>query len=297
VAEVRAEVRNILAPIVALTGVSLLLIYAASCSSGQSSTSDEPIAQQKPAEGRTAEAPDLLQLGKFVSALPKPILPKPKPPAAAGPLVAEFLDTGCSTTVVRGLSEQIIAEGNCIEPGAFTRVPQLSNVSFGKAVFPYMMSHARAALLKAAKRGKRYKMKVNSMLRTVVQQYLLYQWYERGRCGIKLAARPGASNHQSGLAIDISSPGTWKRFLKREGFRWLGKKDRWHFDFIGKKAKVEGRKGLDMQAFQRLWNRNHPNEPIEADGGWGPDTEQALRRAPTNGFAVGAVCRFGDGDE
>ena len=33
------------------------------------------------------------------------------------------------------------------------------------------------------------------------------------------------------------------------------------------------------------------------DGGWGDDTEEALRRAPVDGFPVGAVCRYGDNDE
>jgi hypothetical protein len=136
------------------------------------------------------------------------------------------------------------------------------------------------------------------MLRTVAQQYLLYSWYERNRCGIKLAALPGNSNHQSGLAIDISTPGTWKKFLQREGFRWMGEKDRWHFDYVGTgKQEVQARKGLDVMAFQRLWNRNYPEEPIRTDGGWGSDTERAIRRAPASGFGVGAVCRFGDGDD
>ena len=207
--------------------------------------------------------------------------------------VADVLSSGCSTVVVKKLSEQIIAEGNCMRPGTYARVPKLKNVTMGEAVFPYMRKPARDALVKATKRGKRYRMKINSMLRTVAQQYLLYDWYKRGRCGIKLAAKPGRSNHQSGLAVDIREPGTWKKIMRKHGFKWMGKKDRWHFDFTGDKAK----RGLDVKAFQRLWNRNHPDEKIRSDGDWGESTEEALRRAPAEGFEVGAVCRFGDGEE
>ena len=46
-------------------------------------------------------------------------------------------------------------------------------------------------------------MSINSAFRTVAQQYLLYAWYKQGRCGIGLAATPGNSNHEQGLAVDI----------------------------------------------------------------------------------------------
>ena len=130
------------------------------------------------------------------------------------------------------------------------------------------------------------------MLRTVAQQFLLYDWYQTKRCGIKLAAVPGQSNHQSGLAIDISSPRRWRKRLQRGGFRWLGKRDRWHFDYVGsKKRRPSKNKGLDIRAFQRLWNRNHPAEAIAEDGGWGDSTEDALRRAPADGFRLGPNCQ------
>lgn len=39
-----------------------------------------------------------------------------------------------------------------------------------------------------------------------------------------------------------------------------------------------------MLALQTLWNKNHPNEKIDEDGGYGPQTEGALKRAPALGF-------------
>lgn len=231
----------------------------------------------------------LVALSEQLAPLPElPPPPPPPPPEPPRKSVVDVLDSGCSTVVVKALSEQIIAEGNCIQPGAYGRVPKLANVTLGEAVFPYMRKPARDALVKAAKSGKRYKMKINSMLRTVAQQYLLYDWYKRGRCGIKLAAEPGTSNHQGGLAIDISSPGTWRKILQRHGFRWLGKRDRWHFDYTARK--LEKFPGLDVKAFQRLHNRNHPDDAISDDGEWGESTEKALRRAPVEGYELGPQC-------
>jgi len=237
---------------------------------------------------------ELPKLSKFAQALPD-ALPKPKPTvsAAAIPATGTIADVlkkrrGCTTTIVKKLSEQIIAEGNCVQPGAYVRVPMLANATFGKAVFPYMRKAALDAFIAALRKAKRRKIKVNSMLRTVAQQYLLYDWYRNKRCGIKLAAVPGNSNHQSGLAIDISQPGSWRKTLKKQGFRWMGKRDRWHFDYVNKKTKKLV--GLDIEAFQRLWNRNHPSEPLDEHGEFDEQTERALRRAPIRGFMIGARC-------
>ncbi len=273
-------VKNLAAPAAVVACVCGVVIYLASCSS---------------ASGPKANA-DVPTLNKLTDHIPKPVIPPvasapattAEPVAVATPSVQDVLSQGCSTTVVKGLSQQIIEEGNCIIPGAYAKLPKVKNVKLGGAVFPYMLKPARDALVDALEYGKRHQMKINSMLRTVAQQYLLYDWYKRKRCGIKLAALPGRSNHQSGLAIDISSPGTWKKMLRKYGFRWMGKKDRWHFDYRG--DEVSKRVGLDIEAFQRLWNRNHPDEAISTDGDWGEGTERALRRAPANGFPIGAVC-------
>lgn len=297
---VDSMLRGLLAPAVALVGASALLGYLASCSGDKGASPRDPVSASKSEAPPDAAPPPedanagrVARVQKMVPRLPTPVLPEPSAakPADTGdrarPSVADVLDRGCTTTVVMGLSEQIVAEANCMVPGAYAKLPAFSNLTFEKAVFPYMQEPARDALAKAVKGSKR-KMKINSMLRTVAQQYLLYDWYQRKRCGIKLAAKPGKSNHQSGLAIDISEPGTWRRSLGKHDFRWMGKKDPWHFDYRGDEAK--DRRGLDLKAFQRLWNRNHPDAPVNTDGDWGPDTEEALRRAPAEGFTLGPQC-------
>jgi N-acetylmuramoyl-L-alanine amidase len=39
-------------------------------------------------------------------------------------------------------------------------------------------------------------------------------------------------------------------------------------------------------AFQKLWNKNHPNSKIDEDGKFGPNTEAALNKSPSMGFAI-----------
>ncbi|HVY48451.1 MAG TPA: hypothetical protein VHB21_21330, partial [Minicystis sp.] len=100
--------------------------------------------------------------------------------------VDQAAGASCSTTVVKGLSEQIVAQANCDAPGAFVAVPAPSNVTYGASVFAYLEQPAKDAFVAAASDHAGTAMTINSMLRTVAQQYLLYHWYQTGQCGIGL---------------------------------------------------------------------------------------------------------------
>lgn len=214
--------------------------------------------------------------------------PEPVGVAISGLTVAEAVNQGCSTMILKNLSLQIIAQGQCINPDAFVEVPKVANISFGSTVFPYLELPAKDALLKALASKPNTQMTVNSMLRTVAQQYLLYTWYLNGQCNIALAAKPGASNHETGLALDVSEYNTWMTALENNGFNWLGNSDVVHFDYAGPGA--VNYKGLDVKAFQQLWNINHPNDLIDEDGIYGPQTEARLKQSPADGFAIGPNC-------
>ncbi|HZO13919.1 MAG TPA: M15 family metallopeptidase [Polyangiaceae bacterium] len=210
-------------------------------------------------------------------------------PAGAFALsVEQAVSSGCSTNQVEGLSLQIIAQGNCIVPGAYAELPARPNTNFGGAVLPYLEQPARDALLAAIDAHPDTAMQVNSMLRTVAQQYLLYRWYQLGDCGIGLAATPGNSNHETGLAIDIQQYSTWRSLLEAQDFRWYGSGDAVHFDYMGP-GSVDHR-GVDVLAFQQLWNRNHPDDTIVEDGEYGPETQARLQQSPAEGFSMGAEC-------
>jgi hypothetical protein len=134
-------------------------------------------------------------------------------------------------------------------------------------------------------------MTVNSMLRTVAQQYLLKSWVNT--CGITAAANPGSSNHETGLAIDVDEHAAWQSALESHGFTWLGSGDVVHFDYTG--AGTVDLHPIGVKAFQKLWNLNHPEAPISEDGLYGPQTEGALTQSPADGFATGANCNPGTG--
>ena len=135
-------------------------------------------------------------------------------------------------------------------------------------------------------------MTINSALRTVAQQYMVRRWATQKRCGVQLATRPGESNHESGLALDIREVKLWRRALESHGFRWLGAKDRVHFDY--RRAPAATHSNADVAAFQQLWNRNHPDDPIADTGRYTAATEARLKKAPANGFELGADCEKTD---
>lgn len=199
----------------------------------------------------------------------------------AGLTVAEA--GGCSTGIVRALSEQLIEEINCLRPGTLSDFNH-PNIQPSAVVFTSLQTRARDALLAGvANQGG---MRMTSALRTLPQGYLLYRWWQEGRCNIALAARPGRSRHESGLAIDISDNAAWRGTLAAHDWDWFGGNDPPHFDYEG--GGTVDLAGLSVQAFQRLWNRNHPEDEIAVDGQYGPQTEARLRASPAEGFPIGA---------
>ncbi len=201
--------------------------------------------------------------------------------------------TGCSLAAVRGLDEQIIDEMNCLVEDVLVDFSDLNVSLAGTSPWAKLQPSAKAGLRRAiSARGITFR--ANSIYRPISQQYLLYQWYQRGQCGIGLAAAPGRSNHQSGLAVDISDYTGWRPYLEAEGWQWYGAGDVVHFTYTG--SGTQDIRDTAVLAFQRLWNRNNPNNLIGEDGSYGPQTETALRATPLEGFAQGANCGGQDPD-
>ncbi|HTM20678.1 MAG TPA: M15 family metallopeptidase [Kofleriaceae bacterium] len=208
----------------------------------------------------------------------------------AAATVAEVADGGCSTAVVIGLSTQIADEVGCMAADALVPFEEGTGIHFaGAAVLPYLAPDARDDLLAAAGAGGT--MEITSAYRTVVQQLLLYRWYQQGLCGITAAATPGNSNHESGRAVDLGNWSAWVGAMGDHGWAHDVAGDDVHFDHLDS----PDLSGMDVQAFQRLWNRNTPDDPIDEDGAYGPQTEDRLLAAPADGFAVG-TCADGGGD-
>jgi hypothetical protein len=199
--------------------------------------------------------------------------------------VSAAVDASCTTSSVKGLSTQLVAEIQCMRPGSMKSIEGVAGLDLGSAVFPFLQTPAADALVKAQK-ARGTTMTINSALRTLPQQFLLYSWYKAGRCGISLAATPGNSNHEGAVAVDIDDSAGWRASMIAAGFKWLGASDPVHYDYAGTDAIDLG--GLSVTAFQRLWNRNHPEDPIGEDGDYGPTTAARVARAPVGGFPRGA---------
>src|SRR5205085_4229152 len=161
------------------------------------------------------------------------------------------VDESCTTTSVKGLSTQLVEEIQCLRPGTMKSIEGADGLSLGSAVFPWMQAKAADAVI-AAQKERGVPLEVNSALRTLPQQYLLYRWYKSGRCNIGLAASPGQSNHESGLAIDVQDNAAWQKTMSEHDMKWLGASDPVHFDYVGEGRVDPG--GLSVLAFQKLWN-------------------------------------------
>jgi hypothetical protein len=208
-------------------------------------------------------------------------------PSIEGTPVSTFETTTCSTGTVIELSRQIAEEVDCLMPGQLVRFDDGPTIELtSNAVLPYLSEAGRADLYAATMAGGGRVLRVTSGFRTVVQQYLLRRWFELGRCGIPAAAEPGRSNHESGRALDVSNYDEWITTMAAHGWSHNIPGDPVHFEHL---ASPDIR-GADVLAFQRLWNRNAPDDPIVEDGDYGPETEARVKLAPAEGFGIGASC-------
>jgi hypothetical protein len=214
---------------------------------------------------------------------------KPSTPNKHFTTVQQAAIDSCTTASVDGLSRQIIAQARCIKPNAYVPLPSRPNLSIKSQVFPYLELEARDHLLKALDARPQLKMTINSALRTVAQQYLVWRWSATKRCGVPLATAPGESNHEIGVALDVAEAGTWRPLLEAQQFRWLGASDRVHFDYKPGASNPNVSR-TDVLAFQKLWNRNNPKDKITEDGRYSPAVEQRLKQSPPDGFAIGPSC-------
>ena len=213
--------------------------------------------------------------------------------AIAFMIQARNVDTGR----VSGLSRQIITQINILQPGILINFENLPGISSSgeSHLNLYLQAGAketlRAALRAGASKQPGLKMTINSAYRTVAQQYVLYQVFRRDPKLIPLAAQPGNSNHENGLAIDVSNYSVWKPYLLAHGWQWLGGNDPVHFFENNGRDDVNN---LGVRAFQTLWNKYNPADLMTVDGNFGDQTAARMDRCPSAGFVAASVFRVGD---
>eukprot|EP00457_Paulinella_chromatophora_P005783 gb/GEZN01005800.1/.p1 GENE.gb/GEZN01005800.1/~~gb/GEZN01005800.1/.p1 ORF type:complete len:458 (+),score=32.70 gb/GEZN01005800.1/:64-1437(+) len=206
-----------------------------------------------------------------------------------------FQAHSCSTLEVVGLSRQLVDEQSCMlqargDPPLMdmTNCPLIQMEPEAKEV-PYAQACVVKNLL-AATKERGITIYLHSALRTLVQQLLLHKWSDLdgiGGCYIPITGFPGGSNHNSGGSIDVWEPWSWTSYLEKRGFRAIGPHDPPHFDHLDAKDL----RSDSVLAFQRLWNRNHPEDRIAEDGIYGKvEVEPRLLASPASGFRKGAQC-------
>ena len=197
---------------------------------------------------------------------------------------------GCDTGQIQGLSLQVLEKLKAEKPNILSRIDHPLIICRGSQNNPFLQTKAYKALVKVVE-DRSTQLHINSCLRTPMQQHMLRQQNERGLCGIRAAAIPPNSNHNSGLAIDIEDPYGWKPFMERYQWKWLGAWDEMHFDF---KGGGEALGALQVVAFQQLWNEFNPEDLIKVDGAWGATTQKKVDRSPIQGFGKPPVFKKGD---
>jgi hypothetical protein len=187
----------------------------------------------------------------------------------------------CSTELVRGLSLQVIDEMNLLIPGGVLAPIDDLDISGNDATVNLFLQPKAKEALRRAIRRRGVTLKLNSCYRTVVQQHILFSW--QGSPCVSIAATPGKSNHEDGFAIDTPDFSAWKSALEAEGWDWFGPGDQVHFTYVG--GGIRDDVGdIGVKAFQILWNKHNPNDRVDVDGDYGPETAACLDRSPAPGF-------------
>jgi hypothetical protein len=206
------------------------------------------------------------------------------------PNVQQFsAQNGCSTAGLRPLNNQILEillsrvnteeETNLV---SCADIPLLRAV--GNSTISMLQPAARASLQAAIEQRNR-QMDLFHAYRTVAQQFVLREWKRLGKCGIASARKPGTSDHERGLAIDIAEPDVWKITLRNHGWRDVDG-DPGHFHFVGDDV-MPDLINESVRSFQILWNRNNPDDLIDEDGIFGDiQTGPRLLISPIEGFPI-----------
>lgn len=213
--------------------------------------------------------------------------------ATVGEIINNSANGTCGTASVRKLSLQIIAEMNLMISNVLVSFEDLNISSATTGVNLYLQPGAKDALRRVIMAKGNQTLTINSAYRTVVQQHILYSWYQANqKCGIVLAARPGKSNHEDGLALDLPNPenSTWRNALANEDWDWFGDHDPVHFTYSGGGRDDIG--DIGVKAFQTLWNKHNHGDMITVDGDFGPQTVARMNRSPVDGFPAARLLKL-----
>lgn len=190
--------------------------------------------------------------------------------------------------LVEGLGQQLVEELVCEDPSrlAFYASCREPGCIYADGPQPHAMRPEVIDALEGMAAGADDFVSVTAGYRDVAMQYYS-RWYKENCSSSFHAAEPGASNHQGGRAVDVRYYAFWHDALLAAGFTHPIPGDEPHYEWPGSAAfraqSLELRQE-SIAAFQRLWNANHPEAPLEVSGVYDAATKEALGRSPVDGF-------------
>lgn len=106
--------------------------------------------------------------------------------------------------------------------------------------------------LPAVARSLGFQARVTSGYRSSKKQAWLYDRWQRGLQAYPVA-RPGTSDHEKGLALDVVSTDTNKlvSLLTAAGLSWLGPADPVHFSLTGLKTQTSAKKATPKSSARK----------------------------------------------
>ena len=136
-------------------------------------------------------------------------------------------------------SEELISAVDCKErtDTAYTggNPSQIKVITLGGKPTSKATGHAVVKMQKAAHEAGVY-LAITSGFRTMAEQKYLYNCYLTGSCNNgNLAAKPGYSNHQSGIALDLTTSGWLAKNAGKYGFVRTVPSEDWHYEYTGGK--------------------------------------------------------------
>ncbi len=217
----------------------------------------------------------------------------PPPPPLEGETIGEFVSHTCFNegddtpdALLDGLSPQLVRAINCVQPGTLADIPN-GDWQMLDPRRPALVDGRAIDDLVRAMDERDATLVMRWTYRDVALQHLFYLW-TLDDCDF--AARPGRSNHQDGLAVDLDTPGAWRAAMRAHGWVDNVPGDAPHFNYT--RAEDLGLGPLSLVAFQALWNLNVPHRALPLSGDYDAATAQALTDSPLQGFPLG-LCEDG----
>jgi hypothetical protein len=146
--------------------------------------------------------------------------------------------------------------------------------------------------MQAAANAEGVRLSLTSGFRTMEEQKHLYSCYVNGGCNNgNLAAKPGFSNHQNGLALDVSTSTWLARNASKFGFVRTVSRESWHYEYHGKdpggpctRGTSSAAVGSDTAPSDGSGTTSDP-APVAVSGGlrWVAPTQDSTLK---NGFVV-----------